>query len=160
MTIFGKTWDLHVKDVLKISPQENLDLISESVKFLRKKHKKVFYDAEHFFDGYKANPAYALQTIKAARDAGAELIIFCDTNGGTLPWEVQRIAAEVRAKLPLDNFGMHCHNDTGMAVANSLIRVSAGCTQIQGTINGYGERCGNADLITVIANCSLKWVIR
>lgn len=156
VTIFGKTWDLHVKDVLKILPEDNIRLISESVKFLRKKNKRVFYDAEHFFDGYKANPAYALQSIKAAIDAGAELIIFCDTNGGTLPWEVQRIAAEVRAKLPLDAFGVHCHNDTGMAVANSLIRVSAGCVHIQGTINGYGERCGNADLISVIANLQLK----
>ncbi|MBU1367160.1 MAG: citramalate synthase [Candidatus Omnitrophica bacterium] len=151
VTIFGKTWNLHVKEVLKISLEDNLKIIFESIKFLKKKGKKVFYDAEHFFDGYKANPAYALKTLKAAQEAGGELIIFCDTNGGTLPQEVKRITSEVKGKLSLDNFGIHCHNDLGLAIANSLILLEDGCIQVQGTVNGYGERCGNVDLISIIA---------
>jgi 2-isopropylmalate synthase len=150
VTIFGKTWDLHVKGVLKISLEENLKIISESVKFLAKKGRKVFYDAEHFFDGYQANPEYAQKTIRAALEGGAHLVVFCDTNGGTLPWDVERIAAELKSKCTITEFGIHCHNDLGMAVANSLVCVGQGCTHIQGTMNGYGERCGNADLIPVI----------
>jgi 2-isopropylmalate synthase len=150
VTIFGKTWDLHVKEVLRISLSQNINLISKSIEFLKKRKKKVFYDAEHFFDGYKNNPEYALKTVKAAYQAGAELIIFCDTNGGSLPWEVEAISGEVKKKLGLKNYGIHCHNDLEMAAANSVIGVKQGCSQIQGTINGYGERCGNANLITVI----------
>jgi 2-isopropylmalate synthase len=152
ITIFGKTWDLHVKEVLKIKLEDNLRIIFESVKFLKKKGKKVFYDAEHFFDGYKANPGYALNAIKAALEGGADLIVFCDTNGGTLPWETK----EIIRKLALDEFGIHCHNDLGLAVANSLGCVEDGCVQIQGTINGYGERCGNTDLVPTIGSLQLK----
>ncbi len=157
VTIFGKTWDFHVREVLKISPEDNLRIIFESVKFLKKRKKRVFYDAEHFFDGYRANPAYALKTLKAAREAGAELIILCDTNGGALPWEIKAIAEDAQKKVGLTEFGIHCHNDLGMAVANSLVCVGSGtCTQIQGTINGYGERCGNADLVPIIGILQLK----
>lgn len=156
VTIFGKTWDLHVKEVLKIKPQDNLKMIFDSVAFLKKQGRKVFYDAEHFFDGYKANSQYALKTIKAAIEAGCELVVFCDTNGGTLPWEIKDITAKVKAKLALKEFGIHCHNDLGIAVANSLASVSQGCYHIQGTINGYGERCGNADLVPIIAILQFK----
>jgi len=156
VTIFGKTWDLHVKEVLKIKPEDNLKIIFESVKFLKKRGKRVFYDAEHFFDGYKANPKYALKTIKAAYEAGAELLVFCDTNGGTMPSEVLSIIEGIRADFVLDEFGIHCHNDLGLAVANSIICVDRGCVHIQGTVNGYGERCGNADLISIIGILQLK----
>ncbi|MDD5583428.1 MAG: citramalate synthase [Candidatus Omnitrophica bacterium] len=156
VTIFGKTWDLQVKEVLRIGLDDNLRIIRESVAFLKKHGKKVFYDAEHFFTGYKANPEYAIKTILAALDAGAHLVIFCDTNGGTLPWEITRIAQEVREVISLGNFGMHCHNDTGMAVANSLACIEEGCVHIQGTMNGYGERCGNTDLVTVLGALVLK----
>lgn len=156
LTIFGKSWDLHVRDVLRIKLEDNLKIISDSVKFLTKKGRRVFYDAEHFFDGYKANKEYALQTLQAALEAGAQLIVFCDTNGGALPWEVKDIVREVKTALGIKEFGIHCHNDGGLAVANSLIGVDEGCSQIQGTINGYGERCGNADLITIIGNLQLK----
>jgi 2-isopropylmalate synthase len=155
ITIFGKSWDLHVKDVFKVDLSENLKMISDSVKFLRSKGRTVFYDAEHFFDGYKSNKEYALKTLKAAEDAGAERIILCDTNGGTITSQVFEIVEEVRAviKTPL---GIHAHNDTEMAVANSIAAVQAGCIQVHGTINGYGERCGNANLISIIANLKLK----
>jgi 2-isopropylmalate synthase len=156
VTIFGKTWDLHVKEVLKISLDDNVRIIFDSVKFLKKNGKKVFYDAEHFFDGYKANPEYALKTITAARDAGAELIIFCDTNGGSLPSEIRSIASKVKEELSLDGFGLHCHNDLGLALANSICCTDQGCMHIQGTINGYGERCGNADLVSTISILQLK----
>lgn len=156
VTIFGKTWDLHVQGILKIPLDENLKIIFESVKFLKKRGKKVFYDAEHFFDGFKANPDYALKTLNAALDAGAETLVLCDTNGGTLPWEVQAIVQALKGNLAIENFGMHCHNDCDSAVANSLAAVHFGCSQIQGTINGYGERCGNADLIPIIAILQLK----
>jgi len=156
VTIFGKSWDLHVRDALKISLDDNLRIIYESVRFLRKKERKVFYDAEHFFDGYKHNPSYALKTIKAALEGGTELIVFCDTNGGTLPRELQSILREVKQKLNLSSFGIHCHNDLGLAIANSIGAVEEGCIQVQGTINGYGERCGNADLISTIGILQLK----
>ncbi|MCF7874077.1 MAG: citramalate synthase [Candidatus Omnitrophica bacterium] len=150
VTIFGKSWDLHVEEVLRISLAKNVKLISKSVEFLKKKKKKVFYDAEHFFDSYKNNPKYAIKTIKAAQQAGADLIIFCDTNGGTLPWEIKTISQEVKEKLGLKSYGIHCHNDLGTAVANSLIVADQDCSQIQGSINGYGERCGNANLTTIV----------
>lgn len=156
VTIFGKTWDLHVRDILKISLEDNLRIIFESVKFLKKSGKKVFYDAEHFFDGFKANPDYAQKTIKAALDAGAELVIFCDTNGGTLTWDALDMIRQLQNKLSIDEFGMHCHNDLDLAVSNSVAAVNCGCSHIQGTINGYGERCGNADLIAIMAILQLK----
>lgn len=156
VTIFGKTWDLHVKEVLRISPEDNLRIISDSVAFLKQKGKKVFYDAEHFFDGYKANPAYAISAVRAALNAGAELIVLCDTNGGSLPGELRRIIRELKEKLPIDEFGLHCHNDLGLAIANSIDSVDDGCVHIQGTINGYGERCGNADLIPIISILQLR----
>lgn len=156
VTIFGKSWPLHVKEVLRIGKDDNLKIIHESVKFLCKRKKKVFYDAEHFFDGYKASPEYALKTIEAAREGGAELIILCDTNGGTLPWEIKEIALKAKDALSLDSFGVHCHNDLGLAAVNSVICVGLGCNHIQGTINGYGERCGNADLVTIMGILQLK----
>ncbi len=150
VTIFGKSWDLHVTDVIRTTLAENLKMIEESVAFLKSHKREVFYDAEHFFDGYKRNPAYALKTVLAAQKARADCIILCDTNGGTLPEEVTKIVKEVKKKVrtPL---GIHTHNDMGLAVANTLAAVNAGCVQVQGTFNGLGERCGNADLCTVIA---------
>jgi len=156
VTIFGKSWDLHVKEVLRIPLEDNIRIIHESIRFLNKKGKKVFYDAEHFFDAYKHNKNYAIKTLRAAIDAGCELIVFCDTNGGTLSWEIRKIAGEVRSELGINSFGIHCHNDLGMGIASSIITVGEGCTQIQGTINGYGERCGNADLIPIISVLQLK----
>ncbi len=156
VTIFGKTWDLHVEEVLKIPLKDNLKIIHDSVRFLKKKGKRVFYDAEHFFDGYKANSKYAIDTLKAALDAGCELVVFCDTNGGSLPREIEKIAMKVKEQLRLKDFGLHCHNDSGLAVSNSVVCVDKGCTHIQGTINGYGERCGNADLVTIMAILQLK----
>ncbi|MDD5079209.1 MAG: citramalate synthase [Candidatus Omnitrophica bacterium] len=157
--IFGKTWLLHVKSVLKTTPEENLKMISDSVAFLVKKGLVVLYDAEHFFDGYKNDPDYALKCLLSAQHAGASFLVLCDTNGGTLPDEIHKIIAEIkpRLKAPL---GIHCHNDSGVACANSLSAVHSGCDMVQGTVNGYGERCGNADIIPVIANLSLKMRIK
>ncbi|MBX2998378.1 MAG: citramalate synthase [Caldilineaceae bacterium] len=162
VTIFGKSWDLHVSDVLRTSPEENLRMIQDSVSYLKSQDKEVIYDAEHFFDGYRANPEYALATLKAAVIGGADSVILCDTNGGTLPWEVAEIVEEIRAQFATRNLqlpitlGIHAHNDGGTGVANTLQAVRSGCNHIQGTINGYGERCGNADLISVIADLQLK----
>ena len=157
VTIFGKTWDLHVKEVLRIKLDDNLKIIHDSVKFLVKRGKKVFYDAEHFFDGYKANPDYALACLKAAYDAGARWVVLCDTNGGTLPAEMGAITATVIASgIPGDHLGIHTHDDTGNAVAGTLAAVDAGARQIQGTLNGLGERCGNANLVTLIPTLLLK----
>ena len=155
VTLFGKSWTLHVTDALGISLKKNLKLIEESVAFLKAHKRQVFYDAEHFFDGYKANPDYALSTLIKAQAAGAERIILCDTNGGTMPWEIKKIVADVvrEVKVPL---GIHAHNDAEMAVANSLIAVEQGVIQVQGTINGIGERCGNANLSSIIPNLNLK----
>jgi 2-isopropylmalate synthase len=149
ITIFGKTWDLHVTDVIRTTLDENLKMIADSVGYLKKKKKEVFYDAEHFFDGYKRNPAYALKTILAAREAGADVIILCDTNGGTLPREVKDIILEIKGNIGVP-LGIHTHDDLGMGAANSIAAVEAGCAQVQGTFNGLGERCGNADLCTII----------
>ncbi len=156
ITIFGKTWDLHVREALRCSEQENLDMIAESVAFLKSHDREVVYDCEHFFDGYKANPTYALQTLKAAADAGANVIVLCDTNGGTMPTEMQEIMTAVKATIntPL---GIHAHNDCGMGVINSCTAVLNGAVHVQGTVNGYGERCGNADLIQVIPNLEIKF---
>ncbi|NQU73522.1 MAG: citramalate synthase [Candidatus Omnitrophica bacterium] len=155
ITIFGKSWDLHVKDVFKVPLDENLKMISDSIKYLKSKGKKVFYDAEHFFDGYVHNPEYAKQTILAAQEAGANAVILCDTNGGTGTSEIFKIVREIKEILGVP-LGIHTHNDGDMAVANSLAAVQAGATHIQGTVNGIGERCGNANLISIIANLSLK----
>lgn len=154
--IFGKTWDLHVHSALGVSLIENLEIISDSVKFLKKNGREVIFDAEHFFDGFKANKSYALKALKAAAKAGADRLVLCDTNGGTLPHEVAKIVAVVRRKIRGRALGIHCHNDSGVGVANSLAAVAAGATQVQGTINGIGERCGNANLCTIVANLELK----
>lgn len=155
ITLFGKSWTLHVTDALRISLAQNLEMIGDSVAYLRAKGRRVFYDAEHFFDGYKANPDYALQTIRRAVEEGAERVILCDTNGGTMPWEIKEICSAVKAacQVPL---GIHAHNDTEMAVANSLVAIEAGIVQVQGTINGIGERCGNANLCSILPNLELK----
>jgi 2-isopropylmalate synthase len=155
VTIFGKTWLLHVKEALQISPEQNLTIISDSVAYLKKHGKEVIYDAEHFFDGYKQDKAYALKTLAAAANSGAEILVLCDTNGGTLPWEVAEIVREVKINISTP-LGIHTHNDSGTAAASSLMAVREGCVQIQGTINGYGERCGNANLCTIIPDLQLK----
>ena len=154
-TIFGKTWTLHVTDVLLTTLEDNLRIIEQSVAYLRSQNRRVIYDAEHFFDGYKADSAYALETLKAAIRGGAETVVLCDTNGGTLPWEVEQIVGEMQATIQ-SPFGIHTHNDGECAVVNSLMAVRAGAIQVQGTINGVGERCGNANLVSVIANLELK----
>jgi 2-isopropylmalate synthase len=153
--IFGKTWALHIKSVLRTTPNENLKMISESIKFLRRHNLVVFYDAEHFFDAYQENPDYALRCLQAAEEAGASFLILCDTNGGGIPSQIKRAIRKVKRRIKV-GLGIHCHNDAGLAVANSLLAVEAGCDMVQGTINGYGERCGNADLIPIIANLKLK----
>jgi 2-isopropylmalate synthase len=154
--IVGKTWDFHLEHALHISEKENLEMISSSIAHIVKKKKEAMFDAEHFFDGYKANPKFALRAIKAAYDAGARWIVLCDTNGGTLPNEISKIVAEITKEIPGENLGIHCHNDTGNAVANSIAAVEAGVRQIQGTVNGLGERCGNANLISIIPTLMLK----
>ena len=154
--LVGKSWDFHVDVALGITNEENLDNISESAKHFVKAKKEFMFDAEHFFDGYKANPKYALQCIKAAYDKGARWIILCDTNGGTLPHEVSKIVKVVSEHIPGNNLGIHAHNDTGNAVANSIAAVLSGARQVQGTINGLGERCGNANLMSLIPTFYLK----
>jgi 2-isopropylmalate synthase len=157
ITIFGKSWTLHVTEALKTTLDENLRMIEDSVSYLQKQGREVIYDAEHFFDGYKADPEYALKTLQVAWEAGARILVLCDTNGGTLPHEVEEIMKVVRERLgegvPL---GIHAHNDSGVAVANSIAAVRMGAVQVQGTVNGYGERCGNANLCTVIPNLWFK----
>ena len=154
-TIFGKSWDLHVTDVIRTTLEENLDMIESSVRYLKENSESVIYDAEHFFDGYKANPQYALDTLKSAELGGADFIVLCDTNGGTMPWELAQIIQAVKEKVSTP-LGIHAHNDSGMAVANSLIAVQNGITMVQGVLNGYGERCGNANLTTICADLVLK----
>jgi 2-isopropylmalate synthase len=154
--LVGKSWDFHVDIALGISNEENLENISESTKLFIKEKKEFMFDAEHFFDGYKVNPEYAIKCIKAAFDHGARWIVLCDTNGGTLPHEVSKIVNEVSKIIPGKNLGIHAHNDTGNAVANSLAAVFAGVRQVQGTINGLGERCGNANLMSLIPTFFLK----
>jgi 2-isopropylmalate synthase len=182
VTIFGKSWDLHVTEGLKTSLEENLDMIQDTIEYLRSQERRVIYDAEHWFDGYKYNPQYALKTLETAIAAGAEWVVLCDTNGGTLPHEVSQIIQEVRASFefsilpqsgtihpsplthhpspftphPSPRLGIHTHNDSEMAVANAIAAVMDGARMVQGTINGYGERCGNANLCSVIPNLQLK----
>jgi 2-isopropylmalate synthase len=155
VAIFGKSWDLHVHRALGITEAENLKLISETVALLKAHGREVVYDAEHFFDGYAANPDYALQTLEAAKSAGADVLCLCDTNGGTVPFRLAGICAEVRKRFD-GILGIHTHNDSDLAVANALAAVEQGFTHVQGTINGYGERCGNANLCSIIPNLELK----
>jgi 2-isopropylmalate synthase len=154
--LVGKSWDKQIKSTLGVSLPENLKMISDSIKYVAKNKREVLYDAEHFFDGYKSNPEFAIDCLKTAFDAGARWIVLCDTNGGSLPFEIEEIAAEAVKHIPGKNLGIHCHNDTDNAVANSLAAVRAGVRQVQGTINGIGERCGNANLISIIPNLMLK----
>lgn len=154
--IVGKTWDLQVTRALRTTLEENIDMISDSVSFLKKSIPEVFFDAEHFFDGFKRSPDFAMDCLRAADDAGADALVLCDTNGGCLPDEIYAITKRVCEAFPDTTVGIHAHNDTGCGVANSLEAVRAGATQVQGTINGYGERVGNADLTTIIPDLQLK----
>lgn len=160
VTIFGKSWDLHVEQVLVIPLEENLRMIGDTVRYLKAQGRETIYDAEHFFDGYKANPAYALETLRAAAEAGAEVLVLCDTNGGSLPEEITAAMQEARSTLDRHGFptplGIHTHNDCGLGVANALAAVCAGAVQVQGTINGYGERTGNCNLTTLIPCLQVK----
>jgi 2-isopropylmalate synthase len=169
VTLFGKSWLLHVTEVLGATPDENLDMIGDSVRFIVERGRELVYDAEHFFDGYRADPAYALATLRAAREAGARTLVLCDTNGGTLTAELVGILGEVRAAIEGDAgngagagetgdliWGIHTHNDAELAVANSLAAVQAGARHVQATINGYGERCGNANMVSIIPGLALK----
>ena len=154
--IFGKTWDFQAEIALGVDPEENIKMIADTIEHACTKSDDVIFDAEHFFDGYKANKDYAVNCLKAAYDAGAHWVVLCDTNGGTLPDEIERIVTEITQHIPGSNLGIHCHDDTGNAVANSLAAVRAGARQIQGTLNGLGERCGNANLVTLIPTLQLK----
>ncbi len=161
VTIFGKSWDLHVTEGLNTSLDENLAMIRDTIEYLRDQRRRVIYDAEHWFDGYKKNPDYALQTLLTAREAGAEWLVLCDTNGGTLPHEIAQIVREVlrvvgQGQNPNHQLGIHTHNDSDTAVANALAGVIEGAAMVQGTINGYGERCGNANLCSLIPNLQVK----
>jgi 2-isopropylmalate synthase len=166
VTVFGKSWDLHVEKIMNTTLQENLSMINDSVAFLKQHGREVIYDAEHFFDGYTENRDYAMQSLAAALDGGADFIVLCDTNGGTLPFELESIIAEVQQQMnnigtgPSQNasvkLGIHSHNDCGMAVANTITAVQNGAVMVHGTINGYGERCGNADLTSIIPILSIK----
>ncbi len=162
VTIFGKSWLLHVVEVLGATPAENLDMIADSVGFVVDRGREAVYDAEHFFDGYRADRDYALSTLRAARQAGARTLVLCDTNGGTLTDELVRIVGDVRVSLegdpdaPAVDWGIHTHNDAELAVANSIAAVQAGVRHVQATINGYGERCGNANMVSILANLALK----
>jgi 2-isopropylmalate synthase len=155
VTVVGKTWRLHVRDVLRTSVAENLAMISDTIAHLKARDKEVFFDAEHFFDGFKDDPDFAMATLDAAVKAGVDLVVICDTNGGSLPDEIREVTREVVQALPVP-VGIHAHNDAGVAVANTLAGVGAGAVQIHGTMNGYGERCGNADLCTLIPCLELK----
>lgn len=158
VTLFGKSWDLHVTEALGITLKKNLEIISDSIEYLRSRGKRVFYDAEHFFSGYLAKPDYALKTLEAAKRAGAACIILCDTNGGTMPWQLREALETVQREIG-GSLGIHTHNDSEMAVANALTAVEIGVTQVQGTMNGFGERCGNANLCSLLPNLKLKMKI-
>lgn len=159
ITIFGKSWDLHVEEVLRISLDENLKLIEDSVAFLVSQGRCVIYDAEHFFDGMKENPEYAINTLRAAENGGADIVVLCDTNGGTMPLEISKVCDIVRDEFGI-RFGIHCHNDNGLSAANTLSGVLRGAVQVQGTVNGIGERCGNDNLCTTVPNLALKLGIK
>ena len=156
ITLVGKSWDLHVLHVLETSLEENLHMISASIAYFKKMGKEVIYDAEHFFDGYKANPSYAIETLRIAQQSGADVLVLCDTNGGTMPWEISDAFMTASQALPDSRFGIHAHDDSGCGVANTLAGVNAGAIHVQGTINGYGERVGNANLCIVIPDLQLK----
>ncbi|MCK5257029.1 MAG: citramalate synthase [Deltaproteobacteria bacterium] len=156
VTIFGKSWDIHVKYALRIKLSENIKIISDTIKYLKKHISEVFFDAEHFFDGFIADPEYALQTVREASKAGADCIVLCDTNGGTLPHQLSDIINEVKKHITKTPLGIHTHNDSELAVANSILAIQLGISQVQGTINGIGERCGNANLCSIISNLRLK----
>jgi 2-isopropylmalate synthase len=156
VTIFGKSWTLHVEDALRTTLDKNLQMIEKSIKYLKSKDREVIFDAEHFFDGYKANSEYSMKALGAAASGGADALVLCDTNGGTLPFEVKDITEKVKSRFPDMVIGIHTHNDSGTAMGNTIAAVQAGATHIQGTTNGYGERCGNADLSTLIPNLQLK----
>ncbi len=156
VTIFGKAWTLHVEDALRATLDENLAMIEKSTKYLKSKGREVIFDAEHFFDGYKSNPEYAMKTLRAAASGKADTLVLCDTNGGSLPHEIIIITEKVVQGFPDLNIGIHTHNDSGTAMGNTLAAIQAGATHVQGTTNGYGERCGNADLSTLIPNLQLK----
>jgi 2-isopropylmalate synthase len=156
VTIFGKSWDLHVTQVMENTLEENLAMIRDTVAYLRQRGREVVYDAEHFFDGYRRHRGYALATLEAAAEAGADYIVLCDTNGGSLPFDVEAAVADVRDRLGRVRLGIHTHNDCGLAVANTLAAVRAGAVMVHGTINGYGERCGNADLVSIAPILCLK----
>ncbi len=158
-TVFGKSSTLHVREVLRVSPEENLRMIGETVEYLRQSGRRVIYDAEHFFDGYRDDPEYAVETLRAAAAAQPEAIVLCDSNGGSLPWEVEQVVRTVAAALDRP-VGIHAHDDTGCGVANSLAAIRAGATHLQGTINGYGERCGNANLCSILPTLELKMGLR
>jgi 2-isopropylmalate synthase len=165
VVIFGKSWDLHVSEVLGVSPEENLAMIAETVAFFKEKGRQVFYDAEHFFDGWKANPRYALSTLSAAMEAGADRIILCDTNGGTFPGNITRAVKEAAqitgdADRAYHILGIHAHNDADMASANTITAVLSGCRHVQGTLVGFGERCGNTSLAAVMPSLELKLDLR
>lgn len=155
VAIFGKSWDFHVEEIIKTTLEENLNMISDTVSYLKDKGKEVIFDAEHFFDGYKHNREYAMKAIKMAEKAGADCIVLCDTNGGTMPGEIAEIIQYVSKEITVE-LGIHCHDDCGVSVANSIIAIKNGATQVQGTVNGYGERCGNTNLCIVIPNLQLK----
>lgn len=156
VTIVGKSWDLHVRDALRTSLDQNLKMVEKTLEFLKKRGKRIIFDAEHFFDGFKRNRDYSLKVLEAAASSGAEIIVLCDTNGGSMPYEVYDAVRLVQKKLKGIKLGIHAHNDTELAVANSIMAVKAGCTHVQGTMNGYGERCGNANLCSLIPNLILK----
>ncbi|HRH80043.1 MAG TPA: citramalate synthase [Thiobacillaceae bacterium] len=156
VTLVGKSWDYHVTHVLSASPEENLAMIGESVAYMKERGREVLFDAEHFYDGFLANPDYALATLRAALEAGADWLVLCETNGGRLPWDVEAMTRQVAEALPAARLGVHCHNDSGCGVANSLAAVRGGAAMVQGTVNGYGERVGNADLVTILPNLQFK----
>ncbi|MFO7821634.1 MAG: citramalate synthase [Lentisphaeria bacterium] len=157
VTIFGKAWKLHVDAVLKVSVEQNLQMVEDSCRFLKANNKEVIFDAEHFFDGYNDDPDFAIGVLKAAIKGGAEAVVLCDTNGGAVPSDIQRICLNVQQKIGRQvELGIHCHNDSNCAVANSLVGVENGCTHVQGTINGLGERCGNANLCSIVPGIELK----
>jgi len=160
VTIVGKSWDFQVAEALKISLEKNLELVYDSIEYLKQRVDKVFFDAEHFFDGYKTNREYSLSVLKTALDAGVDTLVLCDTNGGCLPWEIEEIIREINKKLDNPVIGIHTHNDSEVGVANSLYAVREGASQVQGTMNGYGERCGNANLCSIIPDLQIKMGIR
>lgn len=155
VAIFGKSWDFQVESIIRTTLEENLKMIGDTIRFMKEKGKEVVFDAEHFFDGFKSNPEYALSALRAAEDSGADWLVLCDTNGGCFPNEISE-AVRIVSELLKTPVGIHCHNDCGMAVANSIMAVQSGAVQVQGTVNGYGERCGNANLCTIIPSLQLK----